>query len=82
MTNPENEILPMNNAFLYVDSHGLPLASVMAESHKLGYAVNLDQFMLDAKAGGWTKEKAMATLEEALLMLRGEHCNFYYQKDL
>ena len=62
------------DSFTFVDSYGIPLALVMQEASTMGQAVDIKQFIKDAIAHGWTKEKAIATANEAVNMLRSEHC--------
>ena len=66
------------DAFKYVDTHGLPLSLVMTETNKRGIPTDLRQFIKDAVNAGWSHEKAIATANEAVNVLRGTHCKFVF----
>lgn len=56
---------PFHNAFMYVDTYGLPLSICMDECEKQGACVAADSFVYDAIKAGWKFEKAIAVVVEA-----------------
>ena len=56
----------IENAFKYLDTHGLPLIMHMDFCEKKGFRTALDHFVADAVKAGWKFEKAMSVVQEAL----------------
>lgn len=73
------KLAPLENAFFYVDTYGLPLEMVMRRTSELGSAVDLSAFMLDAAGAGWSFDKAYAVCNEAVSGLRNEHVHFVFE---
>ena len=69
-----------SNAFKMVDTYGLPLDMVIKRVSDRGLACDLQKFIQDALNAGWTQEKAVSVCNEAVSLLRGQHCNFYWVK--
>ena len=57
--------VPFHNAFMYVDTYGLPLSMCMDECEKQGARVAADSFVYDAVRAGWSFDKAIAVVVEA-----------------
>lgn len=53
-------------AFHLVDTIGLPLSVVVAESTRRGFAISIPHFYRDAVAAGWNEDTAITRIEEAL----------------
>lgn len=68
-----------DNAFKYLDTFGLPLSFIMAYCHQNGFSVNFSSFWMDAASAGWSKEKTLNVINEAVGDLRSEHVSFYAQ---
>ena len=64
------------DAFLFVDTYGLPLELVMEHVHKRNCVTDISAFLKDALLAGWSKKKALAKAEEGISALVRQHCLF------
>ena len=55
-----------HDAFKMLDTFGFPLVMCMDECEKKGFRVALDTFVFDAIKAGWSFEKAIAVVTEAV----------------
>lgn len=64
------------DAFRFVDTHGIPLGLIVERAAEQGISINLHRFIADAIRAGWSKQKAIAAANEAVNDLRAQHCWF------
>jgi alanyl-tRNA synthetase len=67
-------------AFLFVDTYGLPLEYVIEHCYARGMVADLRQFMTDAVTAGWSFNHAIATVNEAVNALRNRPIKFIFSK--
>ena len=54
-------------AFWLMDTHGMPLPLQIAYAKERGLQISLPHFFDAARAAGWTIERALLRIEEALV---------------
>lgn len=57
----------LTRCFFLSDTHGLPLSVQVAVARERGWKISLPHFYHDALAAGWTSERALVRIEEALI---------------
>lgn len=70
------------NSFRLLDTFGLPLLMQMDECESRGIRVALDLFVRDAVLAGWTFEKAMVSVREALVDKHGRETGEFQARRL
>lgn len=59
--------LLVTNAFILMDTHGIPLSIIIIGARKRGGGVSIPHFFRDALRAGWKSTTALSRINEAML---------------